>query len=137
MRLVSEVAAAIGGQSAVVTLDVTKDSRSGRYDVYVENGKKKLPNDLFELCDAVVAAGAGEIVINCIDREGEMQGYDLALAKALTSRIRIPMTFMGGAGNVQHMRELIAEVGVVGAGAGTMFVFKGPFRAVLISYARP
>ena len=49
MRLVSEVAAAIGGQSAVVTLDVTKDSRSGRYDVYVENGKKKLPNDLFEL----------------------------------------------------------------------------------------
>lgn len=68
---------------------------------------------------------------------GEMQGYDIGLATAPTSRICIPMTFMGGAGNVQHMRYLIAEVGVVGAGAGTMFVFKGPFRAVLISYARP
>jgi imidazole glycerol-phosphate synthase subunit HisF len=136
-RLVSEVAAAIGSQSAVVTLDVAKDSGSGRHDVYVENGRKRLPNDLFELCDAVVAAGAGELVINSIDREGEMQGYDIELAKRLTARIRIPMTFMGGAGNVQHMRELIEEVGVVGAGAGTMFVFKGPFRAVLISYARP
>jgi imidazole glycerol-phosphate synthase subunit HisF len=137
LSLVSEVAATIGSQSAVVTLDVAKDSRSGRHEVYVENGRKKLPNDLFELCDAVVAAGAGELVINSIDREGEMQGYDLDLAKALTARIHIPMTFMGGAGSVQHMRELIAEVGVVGAGAGTMFVFKGPFRAVLISYARP
>jgi imidazole glycerol-phosphate synthase subunit HisF len=136
-RLVSEVAAAIGSQSAVVTLDVAKDSRSARHDVYVENGRKKLPNDLFEVCDAVVAAGAGELVINSIDREGEMQGYDIELAKRLTSRIHIPMTFMGGAGNVQHMRDLIGEVGVVGAGAGTMFVFKGPFRAVLISYARP
>lgn len=137
LHLISEVAAAIGGQSAVVTLDVAKDSRSGQYEVYVENGQKRLPHDLFEICDAVVEAGAGEIVINSIDREGEMQGYDIGLAKALVSRVRIPMTFMGGAGTVQHMRDLIAEVGVVGAGAGTMFVFKGPFRAVLISYARP
>lgn len=137
ISLVSEVAAAIGGQSAVVTLDVSKDDHGGRYSVYVENGHKRMPHDLFELCDAVVAAGAGEIVINSIDREGEMQGYDIALAKALNSRVRVPMTFMGGAGSVQHMRDLIAEVGIVGVGAGSMFVFKGPFRAVLISYGRP
>jgi cyclase len=135
-RLISEVAEAIGGQSAVVTLDVARNSR-GSYDVYVENGRKQLSNDLFDLCDALVEAGAGEVVINSIDREGEMKGYDLELARALTSRIHVPMTFMGGAGNVQHMRDLIAAVGVVGAAAGTMFVFKGPFRAVLISYARP
>lgn len=135
-KLVSEVAAAIGGQSAVVTLDVARN-KSGRYDVFIENGQKKVAHDLFELCDSVVEAGAGEIVINSIDREGEMQGYDIELARTLTSRIHIPMTFLGGAGNVQHMRDLIAAVGVVGAAAGTMFVFKGPFRAVLISYARP
>ncbi len=134
--LISEVAAAIGGQSAVVTIDVAKNNR-GRYDVYVENGQKKLSHSLFELCDSVVDAGAGEIVINSIDREGEMQGYDIELARTLTSRIHIPMTFLGGAGTVQHMRDLIATVGVVGAAAGSMFVFKGPFRAVLISYARP
>ncbi len=135
-KLISEVAAAIGGQSAVVTLDVARDNH-GRHEVFVENGQKKVSQDLFDLCDSAVAAGAGEIVINSIDREGESQGYDLELARTLTSRIHIPMTFLGGAGNVQHMRELIAAVGVVGAAAGTMFVFKGPFRAVLISYARP
>ena len=135
-KLVAEVAQAIGGQSAVVTIDVAKNSL-GRHDVYVENGQKRVSTDLLELCDSVVEAGAGEIVINSIDREGDMQGYDIELARTLTSRVHIPMTFLGGAGNVQHMRELIAAVGVVGAAAGTMFVFKGPFRAVLISYARP
>jgi len=136
-RLVSDVAAAIGGQSTVVTLDVAQEQRSGRYGVFIENGSKRLECDLLEVCDEVVASGAGEIIVNSIDREGEMQGYDIDLARSLRSRLRCPLTFMGGAGTVQHMRDLIDAVGTVGVGAGTMFVFKGPFRAVLISYAKP
>jgi cyclase len=135
--LVSEVAAAIGGQSAVVTIDVARDASTGKHDVFVENGRRRVNRDLFDLCDSIVAAGAGEIVINSIDREGEMRGYDIDLARRLATRVPVPMTFVGGAGNMQHIRDLLSAVGIVGAGVGTMFVFKGPLRAVLITYARP
>lgn len=135
--LVAEVAAAIGGQSAVVTIDVARSGPKGGYSVFTENARKPVKTGLFDLCDAMVAAGAGELVINCIDREGAMQGYDLDLARELFNRVPVPMTFMGGAGKVEHLKQLFDTVGVVGAGVGTMFVFKGPLRAVLITYARP
>jgi len=72
-----------------------------------------------------------------IDRDGEMDGYDLELAKQVRKSITSPLSIVGGAGNADHMQELIDSVGVVGAVAGSMFVFKGPYRAVLINYARP
>ena len=76
----------------------------------------------------------GEIVINAIDRDGAMTGYDLPLARELRQAVGVPMTFLGGAGTLAHMGALIATCGVVGAAAGSLFVFKGPFRAVLINY---
>jgi cyclase len=66
-----------------------------------------------------------------------MSGYDLELARQVRAAVDTPVSFVGGAGNVDHMQVLIDTVGVVGAAAGSMFVFKGQFRAVLISYARP
>jgi imidazole glycerol-phosphate synthase subunit HisF len=63
-----------------------------------------------------------------------MQGYDLSLARAVREAIRIPMTVLGGAGSMAHIAQLISTCGVVGAAAGSFFVFKGPYRAVLISY---
>ena len=76
-------------------------------------------------------------MINSIDRDGEMGGYDLELARMVRSSVSSPLSILGGAGNVDHMQELINAVGVVGAAAGSMFVFKGPYRAVLINYDRP
>lgn len=134
--LVPAMADAIGSQSVVVTLDVGRDGADG-YAVFVENGRKRAKTSLPELCQEFVKAGAGELVINSIDREGEMSGYDIALAKQLIATVPVPMTFIGGAGKPSDMAELIEAVGVVGAGAGSMFVFKGPFRAVLINYVRP
>lgn len=134
---VSEVADAVGSQSAVVTFDVSRERPGGPPVVFVQNGTKRIVRPLIDLCDDVVAAGAGEIVINSIDREGEMKGYDLDLARSLMGRIPVPMTFTGGAGTVQDILDLFNAVGTVGAGVGTMFVFKGPLRAVLITYARP
>ena len=81
--------------------------------------------------------GAGEIVINSIDHDGMMDGYDLKLARAVRDRVSLPLSFVGGAASVEDMAALIGTVGKVGAGAGSMFVFNGPYRAVLISYARP
>jgi cyclase len=121
-----------------VTIDVLlEDPARGRYSVWTQNGGKKVDVDLLQLCRSVAAEGAGEIVINSIDREGSMQGFDLDLAKRLTAELDMPMTFVGGCGKVADMSALIDAVGVVGVGVGSLFVFKGPFRAVLISYAKP
>jgi imidazole glycerol-phosphate synthase subunit HisF len=135
--LVHEIAEAIGSQSVVVTLDIRKTNAPMGYAVYMRNGTVRTKTDLFEFCDRIVNEGVGEIVINSIDREGEMGGFDVVLAKYMFGRFRVPMTFMGGAGNISHMADMIDQVGTIGLGIGSMFVFKGQFRAVLISYSRP
>lgn len=135
--LIREMADAIGGQSVVVTLDVRRNRLLGGYAVYTHNGKEKQKVNLLDFCRQAEELGAGEIVINAIDRDGEMNGYDLELAGKVRATVSTPMSVLGGAGTVAHMQELIDEVGVVGAAAGSMFVFKGPYRAVLINYARP
>lgn len=135
--LIKEMSEAIGAQSVVVTIDVKSNRLFGGYTIYTHNGKQKHKQPLLEFCEQAVAFGAGEIVINSIDRDGEMAGYDLALARQIRDAIDSPMTMLGGAGSTDHMQALIDAVGVVGAAAGSMFVFKGTYRAVLINYARP
>lgn len=136
-ELIREIAQAVGSQSVVVTLDVRKNKFLPGYTVYTHNGREKSRVNLIEFCRQAAALGAGEIVINMIDRDGEMSGYDLDLAKTVRNAVTIPLTILGGAGSVDHMQELIDTIGLAGAAAGSMFVFKGPYRAVLINYARP
>jgi imidazole glycerol-phosphate synthase subunit HisF len=135
--LIREMAEAVGAQSVVVTLDVRKNKLFSGYTIYTRNGLDKQKVDFLEFCQQVTELGAGELVINVIDRDGVMGGYDLDLAKQVRNSISTPMSILGGAGHVDHMQKLIDSVGVVGAIAGSMFVFKGPYRAVLISYERP
>lgn len=135
--LIREMAEAVGRQSVVVTLDVRKNKLLPGYTVYTLNGREKSKVNLIDFCKQAAELGAGEIVINSIDRDGEMGGYDLDLAKSVRNAVSIPLTSLGGAGTAAHMQELIDTVGLVGAAAGSMFVFKGPYRAVLINYARP
>jgi cyclase len=78
--------------------------------------------------------GIGEIVVNSIDNDGRMTGYDVHLAEKMREAVDVPMTVLGGAGNIQDIRGLIDRFKVVGAAAGSLFVFKGKYRAVLISY---
>jgi cyclase len=137
-ELVREMAERIGRQSVVVTMDIRKEGLfAGSYKVYSRNGTQKQkvnPLDFAKLCTDL---GAGEIVLNFIDREGTMQGYDLDLARKMRAAINLPITVIGGAGSVEDLRMLTEELGPIGAGAGSLFVFKGKYRAVLISYARP
>jgi imidazole glycerol-phosphate synthase subunit HisF len=135
--LIREMADAIGSQSVAVTLDVRKNKLLPSYTIYTRNGRDKQKINPFEFCQQAVELGAGEIIINAIDRDGVMGGYDLDLAKQIRNSISTPMAILGGAGHIGHMQDLIDSVGVVGAAAGSMFVFKGPYRAVLISYERP
>jgi cyclase len=78
--------------------------------------------------------GCGEIIVNSVDQDGTMTGYDLDLAVGVRSAVQVPITLLGGAGSLSDMEALIRRLGVVGAAAGSLFVFKGRFRAVLITY---
>jgi cyclase len=135
--LIREMAAAIGSQSVVVTLDVRENKFFPGYTISSHNGRRKHQKHLLDFCRQAADLGAGEIVINSIDRDGVMSGYDLVLAHEVRAAVTTPITFLGGAGSSVHMQNLIDAMGVVGAAAGSMFVFKGPYRAVLINYERP
>lgn len=135
--LIREMSEAIGGQSVVVTVDVKANRLFGGYTIYTHNATRRQKQPLIEFCQQAASLGAGEIVINSIDRDGQMEGYDLSLACQVRAAIDTPLTLLGGAGTTDHMQALIDHVGVVGAAAGSMFVFKGPYRAVLVNYARP
>lgn len=137
--LISRIADEVGRQSVVVVIDVKKKSGlfSKGYEVFLRNGKEARKEDLFELAKKFQLAGAGEIVLNSIDRDGQMKGYDLGLASKMRQALSIPLTILGGAGSHDDIRQLLTECGVVGCSAGSLFVFKGPYRAVLINYPNP
>jgi len=78
--------------------------------------------------------GAGEVVVNAIDRDGVMKGYDIDLVRKIRDATSLPMTVLGGAGSLQDIGAMIDTFGIIGAAAGSLFVFKGVYRTVLISY---
>ena len=133
-ELISRIAEEIGRQSVVVVLDVKKRMFSKEYDVYIHNGRKNTKRNALEVAQQMQAAGAGEIVINSIDNDGEMKGYDIALAQRLREIVSVPITILGGAGSLNDIEKLIDACGVIGASAGSLFVFKGVYKAVLINY---
>ena len=137
--LLTEMAAAVGRQSVVVVLDVRKKTGlfAKGFEVCTRNAKVAHKQDPIPLAVQLQVAGAGEIVVNSVDRDGLMQGYDLDLAAQFRQALRVPVTFLGGAGSLNDIGQLVTRVGVVGAAAGSLFVFKGKYRAVLINYPTP
>ncbi|RUO37047.1 imidazole glycerol phosphate synthase subunit HisF [Aliidiomarina taiwanensis] len=131
--VVLEVSKAVGTQSVVVVFDVKKKLLGG-YDVYINNGKQKIKKSFTQLLKEVEQLGIGEIVVNSIDQDGVMNGYDLALAETVREIISSPLTILGGAGTLDDIVKLQEKLGVIGAAAGSLFVFKGPYKAVLINY---
>ncbi|NQU85668.1 MAG: imidazole glycerol phosphate synthase subunit HisF, partial [Mariniphaga sp.] len=81
--------------------------------------------------------GAGEIIINSIDQDGLMKGYDYTIIDKIRELIDIPMTILGGAGTLDDIGDAINKHGIIGAAAGSLFVFKGIYKAVLINYPNP
>ena len=132
-ELIKEISTEVGSQSVVVVFDVRKKLFGG-YDIYTHNAKNKIKQDLSELVERVQKLGAGEIVINSIDNDGVMKGYDLDLIEKVKNKLNIPMTVLGGAGILKDIGKAIEKFGVIGCAAGSLFVFKGKYKAVLINY---
>ena len=132
-RLVRAIANEIGSQSVVVVLDI-KINAPATYEVVTLNGTRGSGRSPVECAKEAESMGAGELVLNAVDRDGRMQGYDLTLAAMVRPSINLPMTMLGGAGSLTDMGALFGVCAGVGAAAGSLFVFKGARRAVLINY---
>lgn len=132
-NLVDDISNKVGAQSVVAVLDVKKNL-FGKYSIYTHNGTKKVDIDLFDMLERLESSGVGEIVINSIDHDGMMKGYDFSLTKKVKASIKVPLTILGGAGTLEDIKQLVDENGIIGACAGSLFVFKGKYKAVLINY---
>jgi cyclase len=131
-RLIEQAAKVFGSQAVVASVDVKKGFM-GKYTVVSHSGRRKHGSDPAVWAQAVERAGAGEILLTSVDRDGTREGYDTELVRKVTSAVRIPVVASGGAGRLQHFAEAI-DAGASACAAGSLFVFHGPHRAVLITY---
>jgi len=133
-QIISEMAERVGNQSVVVVLDIKKKTLSNKYELYIHNATKSTGIDPILFAAEMQKLGAGEIVVNSIDQDGVMKGYDMNLINKIREVVNIPITVMGGAGSIEDIGNVIKQHGIIGVAAGSLFVFKGKYRAVLISY---
>ena len=134
--LIKTVSNRVGSQSVAVVLDikVKPGILKKKYQAFIHNSSKYINIDPIELALRMQESGAGEIIVNNISADGKMTGYDLDLAKEVLATLAVPVLFLGGAGSLEDIGNLFEECGIIGAGAGSLFVFKGKYRAVLINY---
>lgn len=131
--LVKSASEHFGSQSIVVCLDVKKNL-FGKYEVYIKDGSENTHLNPVELALKLQDYGAGELIINSIDNDGMMKGYDINLIKIISKNVDIPVVACGGAWKLEHFKEAYYEGYAHALAAGSMFVFHGPRRAVLINY---
>lgn len=136
ISLITEIAHKVGRQSVVVTLDIRKKKGflSTGYEITSHNNSLSYKQDPFEFIKSLQRAGIGELLINSVDNDGMMKGYDFELIKKVAGSISVPITFLGGAGSLEDLSDLVEKCGIVGVAAGSLFVFKGKYKAVLINY---
>lgn len=134
--LLRETADHAGSQAVVASIDVKKNFL-GKYEVFTRCGQKKTGLDPVKHAIEMERIGVGEIIINSIDRDGAMQGYDVDLVRRVADAVSVPVVACGGAGNLTHVSEVIKQGHASAAAAGSIFVFQGPLRGVLISYPTP
>lgn len=135
--IITEAADAVGSQSIVVSIDVKKEFLRG-YGVRSVSGTKRVSmKSLPHLLQSVVDAGAGEILLNNIDRDGTLSGYDHELLRQVTSVVSVPVVSCGGASGVKDLARAFEQSGAAACAAGALFTYRGPHRAVLLNYPRP
>lgn len=130
--LINKVATHFGAQSVVVCIDVKKGF-FGKYNCYIKSGTKHVKYSPVELAKKFATLGVGEIIINSIDKDGTMSGYDLDLVREVSNAVSVPVIALGGVGKLSDFKEAV-KIGASAVGAGSFFVYNGPHRAVLITY---
>lgn len=132
-EVITQAADIFGSQAVVAGIDVRKPLLGG-YRVVIKSATQDAGVRLDEHVQRLVKAGAGELLLNSVDRDGTMVGYDLDLIRSVTRAVNVPVVACGGAGTLEHLRQAVHEAGASAVSAGSMFVFHGKHRAVLINY---
>lgn len=138
--LLRQMSEAVGAQSIVLVLDVAKKKSifgGSHYEIFTYNGKRDTGKRLYEFLNEIKDVPYGELVVNNIDHDGMMTGYDLDMCDKVREIIDLPLTFLGGASNYDDLKKLVSRFKIIGAAAGSVFVFKGKYKAVLIQYPMP
>jgi cyclase len=130
---IREASKEFGSQSIVVSVDVKK-TLLGKYLVYTHGGRKATNLNPVDFTRQMQAMGAGEILLNSIDRDGTWEGYDLDLIRRVTQMVTIPVIACGGAGNVGDFGEAVKKAGASAVAAGSMVVYQGKGLGVLINF---
>ena len=130
-ELVRAAARRFGSQSIVVSIDARRTDRG--HEVFTRGGRKPIGVDPAAVARKMADAGAGEIFLTSIDRDGTMQGYDLDLIRSVAAAVKVPVIACGGAGTVDHLREATKQGGAAAVAAGSMVVYFGRNKAVLIN----
>jgi cyclase len=131
--VVSEIVAKLGSSTIVVAIDAARRS-DGSYEVMVGGGRRTTGLDPVAHAQVMAERGAGELLVTSIDRDGTMQGYDTELLASVARAVPIPVIGSGGASSLENIAATVAEAGVAAAAAGSLFVFHGRHRAVLVNY---
>jgi len=131
--LITEAKEVFGSQSVIVAIDVKKDFW-GKKKVFIKNGKKNTKLDVLTHAKKVEELGAGEIVINSIDNDGTMKGFDIDLMLKLKNHINIPIVALGGAGKLEDIHEIFTKTDISAVAIGSMFVYQGALNGVLVNY---
>lgn len=134
LKIINKIAKKVGSQSVAVCIDVKKNMNSKNFDIYIYNGTKIIRQNLKDVLLKLQDEGAGEIIINSIDKDGTMRGFDFEFLEKFQSQIKTPCTLIGGAGSYDNISKLFKGFKVIGAGCGSLFIYKGIHKAVLINY---
>ena len=140
-ELLRGIADRFGAQAVVVSVDVRREGEGGEYVLYSDCGRRREEAGLDEHVERVVEHGAGEILVNSIDRDGTMEGYDLGLIRRVVAHSPAPVIGCGGAGHYNHLKEAFLEAGASALACGSLFNFgdSNPIRAkaFLTNYGIP
>jgi cyclase len=132
--LVTRAADEFGAQAVVVAVDVRAMPGTGSYEVFVESGRRPVGSDPVSYARRAEELGAGEIFLTSIDRDGTMEGYDIELVRQVSAAVRVPVIACGGAGERAHLADAIKAGGASAVAAGSIFVYQGRERGVLINF---
>ena len=133
LKLIEEIAKYFGNQSIVGSIDVKK-SFFGRQKVYSHHGKKKQNLDVISWAKQLENAGAGELLITSIDKEGSWEGYDVELIKSITKNVQVPVIANGGCGKIEHIGEVVKKANASACAVGSMVVYQKKDMGVLVNF---
>jgi cyclase len=133
INFIENAAKEFGSSTIVVCIDVKKKLFGG-LKTWTNNGQKSLSYSPVEFAKLMEESGAGELIVQSIDRDGKMEGYDVDLIRSISESVSIPVVALGGAGKLEHLKDVAQKGFANGLAAGSMFVYQGSNKGVLINY---